>query len=53
MKNEVNKMTKSDTFLMLFAFVLMLGFIDILWLFGVENSKEYTWWYVLHVLGGK
>ena len=46
-------MTKSDTFLMLFGFVLMLGFIDILWLFGVENSKEYTWWYVLHVLGGK
>jgi exonuclease III len=38
-------MTKSDTF-------LMLGFIDILWLFGVENSKEYTWWYVLHILAG-
>ena len=35
------------------ATVMILGFIDILWIVGIENSKEYTWWYLLHLLGGK
>ena len=33
--------------LMVFAF----GWLDTLWIFGVENSKEYTWWYVIQQLG--
>ena len=46
-------MTKSELFTFSFMAILGLGFIDILWMFGVENSKEYTWWNVLHMLGGK
>ena len=46
-------MTKSELFTFSFMALLGLGFIDILWMFGVENSKEYTLWYVLHVLGGR
>ena len=33
--------------LIVFAF----GWIDTLWIFGVENSKEYTWWYLIQQLG--
>ena len=43
----------SEYFTFLIMFIFIIGFIDTLWIFGVENSKEYTWWYVLHLLGGK
>ena len=33
--------------LIVFAF----GWIDTLWIFGVENSKEYTWWFLIQQLG--
>ena len=33
--------------LIIFAF----GWIDTLWIFGVENSKEYTWGYLIQQLG--
>jgi len=46
-------MTRSEIFTLSFLTLLGLGFIDTLWMFGVENSKEYTWWYLLHLLGGK
>ena len=45
-------MTKSEYFVLSLMPIMGLGFIDILWLFGVENSKEYTWWYVLHLMAG-
>jgi len=51
--NERSIMTKSEYLVLSFMMIIGLGFIDILWIFGVENSKEYTWWYVLHLLGGK
>jgi|TARA_B110000495_G_C23039898_1_gene622959 exonuclease III len=35
------------TLMMLFA----LGWIDVLWMFGVENSKEYTWWNFIYLMG--
>ena len=35
-------MTRSELFTFSFMALLGLGFIDILWVFGVENSKEYT-----------
>jgi exonuclease III len=31
--------------------IFAFGWIDTLWMFGVENSKEYTWWYLIHLLG--
>ena len=45
-------MTKSEYFVLSLMPIMGLGVIDILWLFGVENSKEYTWWYVLHLMAG-
>ena len=50
--NERSTMTKSECLILSLVMIIGLGFIDILWMFGVENSKEYTWWYVLHMLGG-
>ena len=29
---------------------LLSGFIDWLWLFGIEDSKSYTWWAVITYL---
>ena len=31
--------------------VFAFGWIDTLWIFGVENSKEYTWWFLIQQLG--
>lgn len=31
----------------------LLGFIDWLWIFGVEGSQSYTWWYLIYEYGGK
>ena len=45
-------MTKSEYFVLSLMTIMGLGFIDILWLLGVENSKEYNWCYVLHILAG-
>ena len=50
--NERSIMTKLEYLVLSLMMIIGLGFIDILWMFGVENSKEYTWWYVLHMLGG-
>ena len=38
---------KKFTYLLIAVFAF--GWIDILWIFGVENSKEYTWWYLIHL----
>jgi len=32
-------------------FIFAFGWLDVLWIFGVENSKEYTWWYLIQQLG--
>ncbi len=45
-------MTKSEYVACGIMTLVGLGFVDTLWMFGVENSKEYTWWYVLHTLAG-
>jgi len=28
-----------------------LGWIDWLWVFGIENSRSFTWWALIHHLG--
>ena len=35
----------------IFIAVFAFGWIDTLWIFGVENSKEYTWWYLIQQMG--
>lgn len=35
----------------LFIIVFALGWMDTLWMFGVENSKQYTWWALVQWLG--
>ena len=46
MKNVIGELI-GYLFLIVFAF----GWMDTLWIFGVENSKEYTWWYLIQQLG--
>ena len=46
MKNVIGELI-GYLILIVFAF----GWLDALWIFGVENSKEYTWWYVIQQLG--
>ena len=43
--NGVLLMTKSEYFVLSLMTIMGLGFIDILWMFGVENSKK-------NILGG-
>ena len=31
--------------------VFAFGWMDTLWIFGVEDSKTYTWWYLIQYLG--
>ena len=35
----------------LIMFVFAVGWIDTLWIFGVENSQYYTWWGLIHYFG--
>tara|TARA_B100000768_G_C11240265_1_gene359189 strand:- start:1245 stop:1397 length:153 start_codon:yes stop_codon:yes gene_type:complete len=45
------KTTISDVIAGTLITIFALGWIDTLWMFGVENSKEYTWWYLIQLLG--
>jgi hypothetical protein len=31
--------------------LLTLGWIDWLWVFGIENSRSYTWWALIVHIG--
>lgn len=31
--------------------IAVLGWMDTLWIFGVEDSQRYTWWGVIYYLG--
>jgi exonuclease III len=42
--------TASDFVAGILITIFALGWIDVLWIFGVENSKHYTWWYLMHSL---
>jgi|TARA_R110001592_G_scaffold192737_1_gene439569 hypothetical protein len=47
MTRVMNEIGEYFTYLLIIIFAF--GWIDTLWIFGVENSKEYTWWYLIHV----
>ena len=48
-------MTRSETIGEIFCATLILifamGWIDTLWILGVENSKQYTWWALIQYFG--
>ena len=48
MTNIMNEI--GEYFVYLLIIVFTFGWMDTLWIFGVENSKEYTWWYLIHQL---
>jgi len=31
--------------------VFMMGWFDWAWIFGIESSRSYTWWYLLSIWG--
>ncbi len=45
------KLYISEIFTFLILAVFAFGWMDTLWIFGVEDSKTYTWWYLMHYLG--
>jgi|TARA_R110002050_G_scaffold62912_1_gene137878 exonuclease III len=51
MLQEIKDLKVTDviggTLITLFA----LGWIDTLWMFGVENSQQYTWWNLIYLMG--
>ena len=51
MLQEIKDLKVTDviggTLITLFA----LGWIDTLWMFGVENSQQYTWWNLIYLTG--
>jgi hypothetical protein len=48
-------MTKVELFFLLMGYAVLtlsvLGWMDTLWIFGVEDSQHYTWWGVIYWLG--
>jgi len=50
---ESNKMTEKlvNGFCMIITILIIMGFVDWLWLFGVENSRSYTWYAVMAHFG--
>ena len=48
-------MTKAEKAGELFTYILILvfalGWMDVLWMFGVEDSQRYTWWNLIQYLG--
>ena len=43
--------TKDDILGGIVIGIFALGWIDTLWIFGVENSQHYTWWGLIYHLG--
>lgn len=41
----------NETICYLLVVVFAFGWIDVLWMFGVENSKQYTWWALIQYFG--
>ena len=39
-----------DAVLYLIVGLMLMGWIDWLWLFGVQDSQSYTWWAVMTYL---
>lgn len=37
----------------LFLLIWCAGWMDTLWIFGVEDSQYYTWWGLIHYLGNR
>ena len=44
---------KNDMLSGLILGIFALGWMDTLWIFGVENSQWYTWWGLIYTLGNK
>ena len=42
---------KNDMLSGLILGIFALGWMDTLWIFGVENSQWYTWWGLIYTLG--
>ena len=42
---------KDDLLGFILLFVFVIGWIDWAWIFGVEDSRSYTWWALIRYLG--
>ena len=42
---------KDDLLGFILLFVFVIGWIDWAWIFGVENSRSYTWWALIRYFG--
>jgi hypothetical protein len=49
MTNVMNNIGEYLGYILIIIFGL--GWMDILWIFGVENSQQYTWWNLVYQLG--
>tara|TARA_B100001778_G_scaffold285772_1_gene252734 strand:+ start:142 stop:291 length:150 start_codon:yes stop_codon:yes gene_type:complete len=47
----ITTFTKDDIISGLILGIFAFGWIDTLWIFGVENSQWYTWWGLIYHLG--
>jgi len=43
--------TKDDILGGIVLGIFAFGWIDTLWIFGIENSQHYTWWGLMYYLG--
>jgi len=33
--------------------IFFLGWFDWLWIFGIESSRSWTWWYLMSIWGAR
>lgn len=51
MLEEIKDLKATDVLGALLLTVFAFGWIDTLWMFGVEDSKTYTWWNLIYLIG--
>jgi hypothetical protein len=43
----MEKIMKQEIIGYIIIFAFCMGWIDWAWIFGIESSKSYTWWYLI------
>ena len=49
MTNVMSEIGEYLTYILIIVFAF--GWMDTLWIFGVENSQWYTWWGLIYYIG--
>jgi hypothetical protein len=53
-KGERNMTSRVDDIIGgIIILIFFLGWFDWLWIFGIESSRSWTWWYLMSIWGAE